>query len=137
MKVLTVTIAKKNTLTFDFNGNSFVKYIPTQEQRKFINDFFKNNKLMFINEEGEEQELKVIIHNTLRNITTIIAGEGINYKDKYAGLPKGTRYIPDKLITFERDQQDWKLDRIKRIFKDYDNGATTEQEFKTEMRSLL
>ena len=137
MKVLTVTINKKNTLKFTYNGKTIVQYIPTMKQKEYVRKLFSEDKLMYVNERGEEQPMKVVIHNTLNNITTTIAGEGIDYKDIYANLPKGTRYIPDKLITFERDQQDWKLDRIKRVFRSYDNGATTEQDFKIEMRKLL
>ncbi len=135
--MLSIFIDRKNTLTFTYNGKSIVEYIPSNDQKKFITDLFDANKLMFKDEDGAEHKLPVIIHDNIKKITTKLNCEGIQYFDKYAGVPKGVRYIPNKMITYERDRQDWLITRVKRTFRNYDNETLTEQQFRTEMRKLL
>ena len=135
--MLTVFIDRKNKLTFSFEGKSIVRYIPTKHQRSFVNEMFSNSTLMFKDEDGNEHKMPIVIHDNVRKITVTKNGEGIDFEDRYAGVPNGVRYIPNKLMTFERDRQDWLITRIKRTFNSYDNKNITEQEFKTEMRVLF
>ena len=135
--MLTVFIDRKNKLTFSFDGKSIVRYIPTKHQRSFVNEMFSNSPLMFKDEDGNEHKLPVVIHDNVRKITTTLNDDSFQYEDIYAGVPNGVRYIPNKLMTFERDRQDWLLTRVKRTFNSYDNKNITEQEFKTEMRVLF
>ena len=101
------------------------------------NKLFDENKLLCTDENGNEKRIPVIIHDNVRKLTTTISGESIHFADKYIGVPNGVRYIPDKLITYEKDRQEWLLDRVKRTFTSYDNENLTNQQFKTEMRLLL
>ena len=82
-------------------------------------------------------EPPVVIHDNVRKITLTKNGEGIDFEDRYAGVPNGVRYRPNKLMTFERDRQDWLITRVKCTFNSYDNDNITEQEFRTEMRVML
>jgi hypothetical protein len=92
---------------------------------------------MYIDEQGTEQKYPVVIHNNINKTTTTLSVEQLNYVDLYKGVPKSTRYRPNKLITFERDREQWLLDRMSRHFKDFDNDKITEQEYKTLVRVLL
>ena len=98
---------------------------------------FDENKLLCIDENGNEKRIPVIIHDNVRKLTTTIAGDTIDSADKYSGVPNGVRYIPNKLMTYEKDRQDWLLERMKRTFISFDNKNLTDQEFRTEMRHLL
>jgi hypothetical protein len=135
--MIQIFLDRKNKITISVGRNKIVKYIPTKDQRKFINKLFDENKLLCIDEDGNEKRIPVIIHDNVRKLTTTIAGNAIGIADKYIGVPNGVRYIPNKLVTYERDRQDWLLDRIKRTFTSYDNKILTNQEFKSEMRHLL
>ena len=135
--MIQIFLDRKNKITISVGRNKIVKYIPTKDQRKFINKLFDENKLLCIDEDGNEKRIPVIIHDNVRKLTTTIAGNTIGIADKYIGVPNGVRYIPNKLVTYERDRQDWLLDRIKRTCTSYDNKILTNQEFKSEMRHLL
>ena len=101
------------------------------------NELFRKSTLMFKDVEWNEHKLPVVIHDNVRKITTTLNGDGFQYEDIYAGVPNSVRYRPNKLMTFERDRQDWLLTRVKRTFNSYDNKNMTEQEFKTEMSVLF
>ena len=135
--MLTVIIYNNNKLTFEHDGNKLIRYIPSKHQRKYIHEFFTRYKLMYIDEQGTEQKYPVVIHNNINKTTTTLSVEQLNYVDLYKGVPKSTRYRPNKLITFERDREQWLLDRMSRHFKDFDNDKITEQEYKTLVRVLL
>ena len=135
--MLTVIIDYNNKLTFEHDGNELIRYIPSKHQRNFIHEFFTRYKLMYIDEQGTEQKYPVVIHNNINKTTTTLSVEQLNYVDLYKGVPKSTRYRPNKLITFERDREQWLLDRMSRHFKDFDNDKITEQEYKTLVRVLL
>ena len=135
--MLKVIIDKKNTLTFISGKDSFVQYIPTSDQRQYINKFFERYEFMYTDENGDEQFVPVVIYDNVKKTTIKLHTEKLNYKDIYANVPKGVRYRPNKLMTLERDKQDWLLTRVKRTFNSYDNNNINEQEFKTEMRVLL
>ena len=135
--MIQIFLDKKNKVTISVGKNKIVKYIPTKDQRKFINKLFDENKLLCYDKDGNEKRIPVIIHDNVRKLTTTISGESIHFVDKYIGVPNGVRYIPDKLITYEKDRQEWLLDRVKRTFTSYDNENLTNQQFKTEMRLLL
>ena len=135
--MIQIFLDKKNKVTISVGKKKIVKYIPTKDQRKFINKLFDENKLLCYDKDGNEKRIPVIIHDNVRKLTTTISGESIHFADKYIGVPNGVRYIPNKLVTYERDRVDWLLDRIKRTFTSYDNKILTNQEFKSEMRHLL
>ena len=135
--MIQIFLDRKNKITISIGKNRIIKYIPTKDQRKFINKLFDENKLLCIDEDGNEKRIPVIIHDNVRKLTTTIAGNTISSADKYSGVPNGVRYIPNKLVTYERDRVDWLLDRIKRTFTSYDNENLTNQQFKSEMRHLL
>ena len=135
--MLKVIIDKKNTLTFISGKDSFVQYIPTSDQRQYINKFFERYEFMYTDENGDEQFVPVVIYDNVKKTTIKLHTKKLNYKDIYANVPKGVRYRPNKLMTLERDKQDWLLTRVKRTFNSYDNNNINEQEFKTEMRVLL
>jgi hypothetical protein len=135
--MIQIFLDKKNKVTISVGKNKIVKYIPTKDQRKFINKLFDENKLLCYDKDGNEKRIPVIIHDNVRKLTTTISGESIHFADKYIGVPNGVRYRPDKLITYEKDRQEWLLDRVKRTFISYDNENLTSQQFKTEMRLLL
>ena len=135
--LLKIVIDRKNTLIFICGKDSFVQYIPTSEQKNYLNKFFERYEFMYIDEHGKEQYIPIVIYDNVRKITTKLYTEKLNFKDIYANVPKSVRYKPNKLMTFERDKQDWMLTRVKRKFNSYDNNNINEQEFKTEMRVLL
>jgi hypothetical protein len=135
--MIQIFLDRKNKITISLGKNKVVKYIPTRDQRKFINKLFDENKLLCTDENGNEKRIPVIIHDNVRKLTTTIAGDTIDSADKYSGVPNGVRYRPNKLMTYEKDRQDWLLERMKRTFISFDNKNLTDQEFKTEMRHLL
>lgn len=135
--MLTIFIDKQNKLTFTVGNKSIVKYIPSKDQKKFVTEMFSNDTLLAVNEDGEEMKIPVLIHNNITGITTTLHDEGLHFDDYYAGIPNGTRYRPNKLVTFEKDKNEWMLQRIRRTFNIYDNDKSSEQEFRTEMRKLL
>ena len=135
--MLQIFLDKKNRVTISSGNESIVKYIPTRDQRSFINKLFDENKLMFRDEDGNEHKFPVVIHDNVRKITVKLNCDGARYKDIYAGIPNGVHYRPNKLTTFEREKNEWLLIRIKRIFKSYDSDNMTQREFRTEMRTLL
>ena len=135
--MLTVIIDNNNKLTFEYLGDTVIKYIPTNDQRRYINEFFTRYKLMCIDEDGNEQNYPVVIHNNVNKTTTTLNTEQLDYVDLYRGVPNSTRYRPNKLMTFEKDREEWLLQRMKRHFKDFDNGKITEQQYKTEIRTLI
>ena len=92
---------------------------------------------MYTDENGDEQFVPVVIYDNVKETTIKLHTKKLNYKDIYANVPKGVRYRPNKLMTLERDKQDWLLDRVKRTFTSYDNKNLTDQQFRTEMRHLL
>jgi len=135
--LLKIIIDKKNTLTFISGKDSFVQYIPTSDQRQYINKFFERYEFMYTDENGDEQFVPVVIYDNVKKTTKKPNTEKLNYKDIYANVPKCVKYRPNKLMTFERDRQEWLLTRVKRTFNSFDNKNLTEQQFKTEMRLLL
>ena len=135
--MITIFLDKKNKVTITCNDKSIVKYIPTKDQRRFINEMFATSTLMATDEEGNECKIPVLIHNNVTGITTTLHDEHLEFDDYYAGIPNGTRYYPNKMQTFEKERNEWLLTRVKRTFNSYDNKTLTEQEFRTEMRKLL
>ena len=135
--MLKVIIDKKNTLTFISGKDSFVQYIPTSDQRQYINKFFERYEFMYTDENGDEQFVPVVIYDNVKKTTIKLHTEKLNYKDIYANVPKCVKYRPNKLMTFERDKQEWLLTRVKRTFNSFDNENLTDQQFRTEMRLLL
>ena len=135
--MLKIIIDKKNTLTFISGKDSFVQYIQTRDQRQYINKFFERYEFMYTDENGDEQFVPVVIYDNVKKTTIKLHTEKLNYKDIYANVPKCVKYRPNKLMTFERDKQEWLLTRVKRTFNSYDNKNLTEQQFRTEMRLLL
>jgi len=135
--MLQIFLDKKNKVTISSGNQSIVKYIPTKDQRSFINKLFDENKLMFTDENGNEHKYPVVIHDNVRKITVKLNCDNAQYKDIYAGVPNGVCYRPNKLTTYERERHDWLLIRIKRIFNSYDNDNMTQREFRADMRMLL
>ena len=135
--MLKIIIDKKNTLTFISGKDSFVQYIQTRDQRQYIHKFFERYEYMYTDENGDEQFVPVVIYDNVKKTTIKLHTEKLNYKDIYANVPKCVKYRPNKLMTFERDKQEWLLTRVKRTFNSYDNKNLTDQQFKTEMRLLL
>ena len=78
-----------------------------------------------------------VIQDLVLNETGTDINHIMDYVDLYRGVPNSTRYRPNKLMTFEKDRQEWLLQRMKRHFKDFDNGKITEQQYKTELRTLI
>ena len=54
--MIQIFLDKKNKITISAGNNSVVKYIPTKDQRKFINKLFDENKLLCTDENGNEKE---------------------------------------------------------------------------------
>ena len=92
---------------------------------------------MYTDENGDEQFVPVVIYDNVKKTTIKLHTEKLNYKDIYANVPKCVKYRPNKLMTFERDKQEWLLTRVKRTFNSFDNENLTDQQFRTEMRLLL
>jgi hypothetical protein len=135
--MITIFIDRKNKLTITCKDKSIVKYIPTKDQRSFVNEMFAKSTLMCTDEEGNEHKIPVLIKNNITGITTTLHTKDLRFDDYYAGVPKGTRYIPNKMVTFEKEKDAWLLERVKRVFNSYDNQSITERDFKIEMRKLL
>ena len=135
--MITIFIDRKNKLTITCKDKSIVKYIPTKDQRSFVNEMFANSTLMGTDEEGNEHKIPVLIHNNVTGVTTTLHAENLEFDDYYAGIPNSTRYRPNKLVTFEKEKNAWLLERVKRVFNSYDNQSITERDFKIEMRKLL
>jgi len=135
--MITIFLDRGNKLTIDYNNSKLIKYIPTKHQLKFIRELFNSNKLMYTDEEGTERKFPVVIHNNINKTTIKLNSEGVGFTELYNGVPKGVKYRPNKLVTYERDRQDWLITRMKRVFNSYDNNTLSEQEFKTEMRTLF
>ena len=135
--MVTIIIDKKNKFTIKVGDKSIVKNIPSKEQKRFVMEMFSNDVLLAINEDGKEMKIPVLIHNNITGVTTTLHDKGLTYDDYYAGIPNSTRYRPNKLVTFEKDRNEWMLDRIKRTFNTYDNDSSSEQDVRIAMRKLL
>ena len=135
--MVTIFIDKKNKSTITVGNKSIVKNIPSKDQKKFVTEMFSDDTLLAVNEDGEEMKIPVLIHNNITGVTTTLHDEGLEFDDYYAGIPNGTRYRPNKLVTFEKDRSEWMLQRIRRTFNVYDNDNSSELDFKIAMRKLL
>ncbi len=135
-RYITAFIDKGNKLTFNVLGEEFVEWIYTDDQKEYCYDLFKRFRYFGVDADGNEGIIPVVIHNNITGVTTKLFGD-IEFTDRYLGIPKGVKYIPNKLITYERDRLEWVYDRIKRIFKQFDDDNLTNQEYCSEMRNLL
>ena len=134
--MITAFIDKGNKLTVNVFGEEFAEWIHTDDQKEYCYDFFHRYRWFGKDDDGNKVAVPVIIHNNITGVTTKLFGD-IEFTDRYLGIPNGVKYIPNKLITYERDRLEWAYDRIKRIFNQFDNDNMTLQEYSSEMRTLL
>jgi len=135
--LMTVAIEKRNKIRFSCLGVEHVIHIPARDQKAFVNEFFRRYKPMYLDEEGVEKGLPVLITNYRSNDAVTLNMEQPKFKDVYKGIPKGMRYVPNKLVTFEKSEKEWKYDQMKRLFNYYDAGTIDEAKYKSEIRKLL
>ena len=135
--LMTVSIEKRNKIRFKCLGVEHVVHIPARDQKEFVSEFFRRYSPAYLDEDGVERDLPVVITNYKSNDVVTLNMKQPKFKDVYKGIPKGMRYVPNRLVTFEKSEKEWKYDQMKRLFNYYDAGTMDEAKYKSEIRKLF
>lgn len=135
--LMTVSIEKRNKIRFKCLGVEHVVHIPARDQKEFVSEFFRRYNPAYLDEDGVERDLPVVITNYKSNDVVTLNMKQPKFKDVYKGIPKGMRYVPNRLVTFEKSEKEWKYDQMKRLFNYYDAGTMDEAKYKSEIRKLF